>query len=183
MNHNNKIVGAFTFPNLYMGMINRFDNAEFVEVGADRGSSTHFMGVEIINSNKNIKFNVVDSWGDNPGSWASSDIIYQEFVNNIAPVKEVLKDRLNIIRSFSVDAANLFKDDSLDFVFIDAAHDYDNVLADITAWFPKVKKTGVIAGHDYYAGHYGVEKAVNEFFYRKLDIHSQEFCWVVQKYE
>jgi len=47
-----------------------------------------------------------------------------------------------------VDAARSFNDESLDFVFIDAAHDYESVRADVRAWYPKVKTGGVIAGDD-----------------------------------
>ena len=47
--------GAFTFPNLYKKMSTIFDKGEFVEVGVCYGQSSVFMGVEIINQNKNIK--------------------------------------------------------------------------------------------------------------------------------
>ena len=47
--------GAFTFPKLYYSMVSMFDNAEFAEIGCDCGQSSCFIGVEIINQNKNIK--------------------------------------------------------------------------------------------------------------------------------
>ena len=73
----------------------------------------------------------------------------------------------------------LFENESLDFIFIDACHDYECVVDDLNAWFPKLKKNGIIAGHDYYAGFYGVEKAVNEFFYENSDkLYNQEYCWL-----
>jgi len=79
-----------------------------------------------------------------------------------------------IIKETSVDAAKLFQDESLDFVYIDAAHDYQNVMLDLKTWFPKVKKGGgVFAGHDYFDGCselgdkvysiFEVKKAVDEF--------------------
>jgi len=59
------------------------------------------------------------------------------------------------IRGKSLDAVCDFADQSLDFVYIDAAHDFDNVVQDIIQWSAKVKHGGVIAGHDYYQHRYG----------------------------
>jgi predicted O-methyltransferase YrrM len=46
-------------------------------------------------------------------------------------------------------AAEMFDDESLDFVYIDGDHSYEATLKDIKAWTPKVKKGGIVAGHDY----------------------------------
>ncbi len=53
--------------------------------------------------------------------------------------------------------------DELDLVFIDANHGYDECKRDIKTWLPKVRKGGIIAGHDYLEHtDYGVMKAVLE---------------------
>ena len=57
--------------------------------------------------------------------------------------------RSEIMEMTTAEAAKLVPDESLDFVFIDAAHDYDSVCADITNWAPKVKPGGFLTGHDY----------------------------------
>ena len=49
----------------------------------------------------------------------------------------------------SVDAANEIEDESLDFVFLDAAVTSDELFRDLYAWYPKVKIGGLIAGHDW----------------------------------
>jgi len=59
------------------------------------------------------------------------------------------EDRAIIIRATSEQASKLFNDNSLDFVYIDANHSYEHVKRDIEIWYPKVKKGGVFAGHDY----------------------------------
>jgi hypothetical protein len=65
----------------------------------------------------------------------------------------------------------MFQDKSLDFVYIDAAHDYENVKKDILAWLPKVKNGGYIAGHDYrYDPNIGVYEAVNDIFVEEYKI-------------
>lgn len=53
------------------------------------------------------------------------------------------------------------------FVYIDAAHDYESVAADIAAWWPRVLDGGILAGHDYDATHPGVVQAVDEFAARE----------------
>ncbi len=178
MNHYyQSVTGAFTFPNLYRKVCTIFDNAEFVEVGVCYGQSSVFMGVEIINQKKNIKLNLVDSWDEN-----FEKGMYDSFMNTIQPIKQEMGDKLNIIRDLSVNASKKFNDNSLDFIFIDACHDYECVKEDLHVWYPKLKKDGIIAGHDYYDGHVGVEQAVNEFFHEESDrLYNQEYCWVYFK--
>ncbi len=57
--------------------------------------------------------------------------------------------RVSIRRLDSVRAAQEFGDATLDFVYIDANHAYGPVLADMDAWWPKVKPGGVFGGDDY----------------------------------
>lgn len=77
--------------------------------------------------------------------------------------------RSSIWRMTSIEAAPKIADYSLDFVYIDARHDYASVLEDLEAWYPKVRPGGIVAGHDYLdgqlpAGDFGVKSAVDEFF-------------------
>ena len=170
----------FNYEDLYKLVVDRFpSDSHFVEVGVWKGQSACFMAVEIINSNKNIKFDCVDTW---EFVESSSEIkegqfenLFQIFQNNIEPVK----DHINIVRSISWDGAKLYDDNSLDFVFIDAGHDYESVKKDLESWYPKVKEGGLIAGHDY---HYncGVYPAVNEFF-GKDKIKQMNACWLFEK--
>jgi len=85
--------------------------------------------------------------------------------------EENLKNRgfsVNIIEDFSENAAKEFSDEYFDVVWIDAAHDYENVIKDIDSWYPKLKKGGFILGHDYpeptdpNGGFEELTKAVNE---------------------
>ena len=165
----------FTYPNLYTEMVKLFPaDSHFVEVGTWKGRSAVYMAVEIINSNKNIKFDCVDTWeyipSQNEINQEMCVNLYETFIHNIEPVKHVIMP----VKALSVDAAKYYDDESLDFVFIDAAHDYENVRKDITAWLPKVKKGGIIAGHDY--NHPDVKKAVEEII--KSPTYEQELCWV-----
>jgi len=191
MNHfYENIHGWFTFPNLYSSIANHYpDGSHFVEIGVWKGKSAAYMAVELINNNKsNTKFDCIDTWEGSeehitpnsgffePNLVENENWLYEHFLDNIDPVKSII----NPIRKPSLEAVKLYDNESLDFIFIDAAHDYENVLKDIKAWYPKTKlKTGVIAGHDYSWGP-EVKKAVNDFFIPlNLKIQEQEGCWIV----
>lgn len=70
--------------------------------------------------------------------------------------------RYQLIRKPSIEAAELFADESLDCIFIDGDHATEAVLADLAAWFPKVKRGHLILGDDYYME--SVSLAVDYFF-------------------
>ena len=55
-----------------------------------------------------------------------------------------------IIKEYSVDAVKRFADNSIDFVYIDANHEYSFVMDDIVEWSKKIRNGGIISGHDYY---------------------------------
>jgi cephalosporin hydroxylase len=164
------IQGWCSFFDIYKGMVNYFPTgSHFVEIGSWRGQSAAYMAVEIINSGKQIKFDCVDTWQgtlnedihqQDPG--VINDTLYDEFITNMKPVE----GHYRAIRMPSVEAAKLYEDASLDFVFIDGDHLYEGVRADILAWLPKVKKGGTIAGDDYghVQGSEGVRRAVHEIF-------------------
>ncbi len=154
----------FSYPELYRSMVRRFPSgSKFVEIGSWKGKSSAFMAVEIANSNKAIEFYCVDTWlgSSEHKDMEGIDRLYDQFLNNMRPLERYYK----AIRKTSLEAAEQFEDASLDFVFIDASHEYEDVKRDIMAWLPKVKKGGVLAGHDYYldCDYYpGVSKAVDE---------------------
>lgn len=54
-----------------------------------------------------------------------------------------------IMKATSMEAVKVFEDESLDFVYIDGYHDFKFVTEDIFEWSKKIKKGGVISGHDY----------------------------------
>lgn len=160
------VTGWFSEPDthFYKAMVDRVsEKSHFVEVGCWKGRSSSFMAVEIINSGKDIQFDCVDTWMGDPNEVAHQNdpnvmngTLFEEFLNNMKPVEGKFKP----VRLDSVSAAATYADNSLDFVFIDAAHDYDSVKADIIAWLPKVKAGGVFSGHDF--NHPPVKRAVNE---------------------
>ncbi len=83
----------------------------------------------------------------------------------VLPAAGLYADRARVLEMSTTDAAAEIEDASLDFVFIDADHSHDAVMADIAAWQPKVKPGGWIGGHDYHPRKFpGVVKAVRKVF-------------------
>lgn len=82
---------------------------------------------------------------------------------------EFARERRLICCGDSVDVARLLPTEFLDFVFIDANHYYEYVVRDLTAWHSRVRRGGLLIGHDYNAPHesvqgrWGVKRAVDEF--------------------
>jgi len=81
---------------------------------------------------------------------------------------EEFEDKIVWLKYISREAAKYIEDEELDFVYIDGNHKYEYVKQDIRIYYKKVKKNGLIAGHDYDMSdrHFdhgnNVRKAVNE---------------------
>jgi len=109
-----------------------------------------------------------EMWSDNPGGQGKFSpkpkVLTKEFqqmcktrmLDHIRPYNNV-----KFLELSSVEASKQFEDNSLDYVYIDACHNYEHCLEDIITWFPKTK---VLGGHDFHKPHFpGVTQAVVEF--------------------
>ncbi len=158
------IQGWCKFYLFYARMVEQAeDGATFVEVGSWKGQSAAYMGVEILKSGKKIAFHCVDHFkgADEAAHQHDPDLgrIEQIFAENLKPCVDAGLD-LTVVKADSAKAAEKYKDGTLDFVWLDAGHDYVTVRRDIEAWLPKVKVGGIIGGDDYPMN--GVGEAVNE---------------------
>lgn len=140
-----------------------------VEVGVWKAGFSDFL----LTNWKGQKLYSVDPWKN-----FSSDVYIDDMNINQDKFDEIYKgvknklfrfgERSAILRDLSLDAALSFQDQSLDFVYLDARHNYEGVKEDIEAWYPKVKIGGIICGHDYLdktigTTVFGVKQAVDEF--------------------
>lgn len=190
-----QIPGWFNYGPLYDSIVeNAPDGSLFVEVGCWLGQSTAYLAKKIKESEKNIHLYAVDHGFGSPGGedYKHHENVLKEcggnvagwFVNNLKEC-DVL-DVVTPIIAPSVKASVLFPNRSLQFVFIDGAHDPDSVLCDLTMWWPKVATGGVMAGHDYDGCWLGVMDTVDKYFagsYRNFDLKDKDApgCWSRKK--
>jgi len=112
------------------------------EIGVEQGVYTKVLckaGLEIY---------AIDAWQSYKGY---RDHVNQKKLNGFL---EKTKERLtsyncHIVKKFSMDAVKEFYDESLDVVYIDANHSFPNIAQDIWYWSKKVRKGGIVSGHDY----------------------------------
>lgn len=151
-------------------------NALFVEIGVWKGGSTAYMGVEIVNSNKNIQFDAIDTF---EGSKEHGNVIglFEEASTNLKPLIDL--GVVNLIKGNSLDIVSKYPDKSIDFCFIDGSHEYEDVKKDILAYLPKMKHGSILAGHDYDMAWKGVIMAVNEIL-GKENIEIKRSSWIYQ---
>jgi hypothetical protein len=186
MDHiHDRIDGWFFHPNLYSKMVQNCNpNGTLVEIGVWKGKSLSYLCVEAFNHSPGINVVGVDTWAgslehQNDPS-IKNNTLFDEFSQNIRPVSQ----NLSVMKMPSLQAVGQFPDKSLDGVFIDGSHEYNDVKDDILAWAPKVREGGILAGHDYIFFWPGVVRAVNELFPSIFNPDSTraevgEFCWAV----
>ena len=96
---------------------------------------------------------LVDPWRhltDYLDSWNSTDSVAAAQLKETRRRLSRFAERVVYKRMLSEAAAALQPDASLDFIYIDANHAFARCLADLKSWYPKVRRGGIVAGHDYY---------------------------------
>lgn len=154
-----------------VNLIRSLENPKICEVGVRTGGYFDFL----LQDNVSEAYGV-DIWRSTDSTGQNDNLYDQNTLDN--QYNEVFTkyrhdNRVRLIREFSVNAARFFPDEYFDFIYIDADHTYDAVKEDLQAWYPKIKKGGILSGHDYISaqktiqlGHsvpFGVIEAVSEF--------------------
>tara|TARA_R110000868_G_scaffold18657_3_gene81656 strand:+ start:138 stop:2372 length:2235 start_codon:yes stop_codon:yes gene_type:complete len=141
------------------------DGAEIVEIGSWQGQSIIHLCQRFQDIGNTAVVHCVDTFLGEQNQPAHVEIV----ADHGGSIRHVFEDNthaagvsgmITIHQGDSAESAADFADGSLDFIFIDAAHDYDSVVKDLATWWPKLKPGGIFAGHDY--PWHEVKKAVDE---------------------
>jgi cephalosporin hydroxylase len=144
-----------------------------VEIGVYHGdSSTVFLE----NCSHMYFIDPCAEYAENPDkSWFTNEDHFRKLI-------EPFNDKATFFKGLSADEKILNAIPEVDFVFIDANHEYEYVTQDIRLYWPKIKPGGFICGHDYGGGHPGVIEAVDDFFMPLgLTIEKHQYCWLAWK--
>lgn len=145
------------------GLVNLLKDKTGDLVGVEIGCSVGDTSEHLLRHLPNLHWTGVDPYVDYV-DWNSNNLVNQQGTYE-ALDRKIMKtypDRTSFLRMTSDEAATHIPDGSLDFVFIDGLHTYDQVKIDCQNFYPKVKSGGLFAGHDYTIID-GVHHAVNEF--------------------
>jgi predicted O-methyltransferase YrrM len=138
-------------------------NANVAEIGAYLGHSVVYMASLARDNAKPIKIYAVDTFeGSEEHKKKGIYNFADKYLDNLYACN--VGEYTHTFTMTSVEAANHEKLSTtlFDFIFIDAAHDYESVKTDIQGWMTKVKPGGILAGHDYVDRWPGVKLAVDQ---------------------
>ena len=153
-----------------------------VEIGSFLGRSTQVLGQYQL-AHSDTKLTCIDTWGmeghshdvnvsnfctcmfekyppnggrPNPFALRNWDDVKASFMENTKDYD------IDVMHQSSLEAHTEFEDGSLDMVFIDSEHSYEQTKAELEFWYPKLKDGGVICGDDYHPTFAGLIDAVDE---------------------
>jgi len=132
------------------------------KIGAEIGVASGRHSIQLFREIDGLKLICVDPWKEHDGVTAVSQTRIDKGYN--ACIDRLKDCNVEYMRMSSVEASEKIKNNSLDFVYIDAGHDFDNHLRDIITWSPKVREGGIVSGRNYHKYHRnGAMAAVNVY--------------------
>lgn len=189
--HWDEISGWFQWRSAQEEAVLRFpEDSCFVEVGTYLGRSLCSLGEVVERSGKSFTIVGVDTCrGSGPEGPRRKDYHGAAVAQGGGTFagalhKNILDcgygDTILLIIADSIAASRLFGDQSVDWVHLDARHDYAGLKADIEAWLPKVKLGGWLSGDDYDEIKWPeVVKAVGHLLPGAQAWSTQQWRWIV----
>lgn len=134
-------------------------NGVAAELGVDEGKFSNVIWTNALPA----KLHLVDVWATDRYNAKKRSGVEQRFA------KEIQQGNIVLNIGLSTKVVNTFPDEYFDWIYIDTDHTYRTTLAELQLYEKKMKKGGIMCGHDYVIGNwndhirYGVIEAVHEF--------------------
>lgn len=170
----------------------KYDFAEYAQkYFYEKGSAVEVGVFEGEFSAHNLKawrgnYLMVDTWGYRPEDEerglndknSKSEDEWQGILNKAIENTKFAGDRVSFFKGYSIDAPNAILSESLDWVYIDAGHDYQNMKADLAAWWPILRPGGLFSGDDY-----GISEDDNDLLPLTSDRWERRFSYLARVYQ
>ena len=140
--------------------------------GMEIGVATGVFSKVLIETSGLKKIFLLDMWHEFKEGYRDINNVCQrdQDIRYVQVVKDMVchSNRVVVIKDSCEDASFYIQNDVFDFIYLDANHNYNSVSKSLEEWYPKVKKGGIFAGHDYLDGvvdgtEFGVKSAVDQF--------------------
>lgn len=153
---------------VYYGVFSKLIKENNLKICAEVGIGYGFHAKEILDNTNVEKLYLIDPSRPYPNDAFSTDVTsnggFEDLVRNIKVHLKEKEDRYTWFRTPSLEITNeQIPDESLDAVFLDADHSYQQVIRDLPFWWKKIKKGGFLLGDDYMSCHPGCKRAVDDF--------------------
>jgi hypothetical protein len=154
-------------------LLGDIENPLGVEIGTAEGYTTEYL----LKTMPGLRLTGIDPYRKYQDWNGQESDPEQDHAQLMAQVQPYL-DRFNLVRLTSDEAVGMCQDESLDFVFIDGLHTYQQVLKDCENYYPKLKKGGLLVGHDF-ARIPDVNQAARDFSQKvgKDILNAQQDLW------
>jgi hypothetical protein len=130
-------------------LLNDLNYTVGVELGVQEG---HYSNKILEKWPKCEKFHLVDSWEHQPNYHDIANVDQNSQNRKFDTTKQNMQkwgSKIVFHRMYTNEAVKHFENNSVDFVYVDARHDYKGAKEDIQNWWPKIKIGGILAGHDF----------------------------------
>ena len=159
-----------------------------VELGNYLGRSLIYLGLKAQESGKQVRIVGADLFRSEPCGFHHVEIMEEgvRWLHRTATDlhRAGLAENVSLLQWSSWECAKLFENESVDFCFVDACHEPYAVEQDLARWWPKIRRGGLLAGHDYSPLFQPLVDVVNAWARREgLELHLDVSLgsWLVRK--
>lgn len=167
----NNLIGLLDFVKHH-----NLSDKTILEIGCYLGISTELFAMY----SKHVT--TIDLWGiDENYDGGECPKEYWPYIEKSARERLSKYKNVSVIKDFAKNVHNKIGDESLDLIYLDGNHSYDNVKNEIEQWYNKLKIGGYMTGHDYVNE---TKKAIDEMYIIKemeSFVTFKDYSWSMKK--